>query len=927
MSFKEIMELKDEILKNNRDLEKKLKSQIEQYTNEFVENISVFKQRITSISDINNKIVNSLPEINFQISKIDAIEKFDKKTDNRISTQESRLMAIMNEIEKIKTKYDKIFIDNMTVPGYVGGHCKYLNLSEYLTFNINEVSLLKFELEQLKKDTKNLKNKQDYTIKQIVNLVDGSVRRCNEYTDNKQKDFQLLLDTKMTEFNEKVMEIRMNVYKIQMKTEEDINNLKNEFKNIIEEKVQFTNMFENKLLIMQDEFGEFQKTYKTNMGEVKEKYNTFEKDINNIKDNIEYLIKLIQYYQKKQNKNNNNYNMDILDRSLDKTSLFGEFDIKNKNFINKSIRQKKKRNTVYGSSSKKNNELKIKRSNKKRNTMICTTPVFKLQIKNKMIPHIKEIAQVPSPSFLGLINQISHKIINTPNEVDYHKKNFQNDEKNKNIKSQFNYLYKELNQEVNKDNITIQSHSHKINKSKNNSDILGEDFSSMFESDSDSLQNDNNKSHKENMDSNKNNNDDDNDKKEFHFSRSKKKSKTKKYFSRLSLKPNVDNINEEKKSQYNCSKKFEKNKLETILNNNHSHYKRKKLKKQNANKKSENSDKNNINIKYIDNETENYFSQRNKEKNSSSKFDKNQEIKNIMNKQIVLNDNNYNNTAREMNENILINEFNNKVITEYNDDTKINSNRFKINLKNDNLIKNTNTKATNKKQMLKKNESDKRKQINNNKILKTLFPISKSLNSYNNITIGAKNLIYKNNYSNTINAYSAISKNHKVSHVISSPKEYFNKNMKNITPIQKNVEIDSDTGIGYKIVSFDIPENTSLPQKTYQLYALFGKKIQKRNQIKTETISPLDDLFKRQYNKNSKKLRLELLSNSNMMNDIPKKISPIFGRTAYAFYTKKEIEGFGGSVNNSLRMKGNNIINIANNNTPLSIKFISNGKK
>ena len=196
--------------------------------------------------------------------------------------------------------------------------------------------------------------------------------------------------------------------------------------------------------------------------------------------------------------------------------------------------------------------------------------------------------------------------------------------------------------------------------------------------------------------------------------------------------------------------------------------------------------------------------------------------------------------------------------------------------------------------------------------------------------MGAKNIIYKNNYSNTINAYSAISKNHKVSHVISSPKEYLNKNMKNmenITPIQKKVEIDSDTGIGYKIVSFDIPENTSLPQKTYQLYALFGKKIQKKNQIKTETISPLDDLFKRQYNKNARKLKLELLSNSNMMNDIPKKISPIFGRTAYAFYTKKEIEGFGGSVNNSLRMKGNNIINITNNNTPLSIKFISNGKK
>jgi hypothetical protein len=464
-----------------------------------------------------------------------------------------------------------------------------------------------------------------------------------------------------------------------------------------------------------------------------------------------------------------------------------------------------------------------------------------------------------------------------------------------------------------------------MNQSKNNSNILGADFSSMFESDSVSLQNENNKNHKENKESDKNNNDDYNDKNEFHFSRDKKKSKSKKYFSKLSLKSNYDNINEEKNSQYNFSKQLEK-----ILNHNQGHYKRKKYKKHNTNMKPENNDKNIINIEYIDNEIEKSFSQRNKEKINSSKFDKNKnkEIKNIMNNQIILNDNYYNNnTARELKKNIIVNEFNNKVITEYNDDTKNNTNAYKINLKNGNLIKNSKTKFTNKKQILKKNESDKSKQINNNNILKTLFPISKSLNSYNNITMGVKNLIYKNNYSNTINAYSTISKNHKVSHVISSPKEYLNKNMKNTTTIQKNLEIDSDTGIGYKIVSFDMPENTSLPQKTYQLYALYGKKIQKKNQIKTETISPLDDLFKRQYNKNARKLRLELLSNSNMMNDIPKKISPIFGRTAYAFYTKKEIEGFRGSVNNSLRMKGNNIINITNNNTPLSIKFISNGKK
>jgi len=58
------------------------------------------------------------------------------------------------------------------------------------------------------------------------------------------------------------------------------------------------------------------------------------------------------------------------------------------------------------------------------------------------------------------------------------------------------------------------------------------------------------------------------------------------------------------------------------------------------------------------------------------------------------------------------------IYIKYNDDTKINTNAFKINLKNDNLIKSTNAKFTNKKQILK-NESDKSKQINNNNIFNT----------------------------------------------------------------------------------------------------------------------------------------------------------------------------------------------------------------
>ena len=50
MSLKEIMELKDEILKNNRELEIRLKTQIENYSTKFLNNITAFQKRINEIN-------------------------------------------------------------------------------------------------------------------------------------------------------------------------------------------------------------------------------------------------------------------------------------------------------------------------------------------------------------------------------------------------------------------------------------------------------------------------------------------------------------------------------------------------------------------------------------------------------------------------------------------------------------------------------------------------------------------------------------------------------------------------------------------------------------------------------------------------------------------------------------------------------------
>ena len=118
MSFKEIMELKNEILKNNRELEIRLKNQIDNYSKEFSNNISSFQKKINVIDENNNKVMNSIPNMNFNISKITQLERFDQRIDNRLSSHDLRITTILTEIEKIKTMLLLYYLILLTLEHY-----------------------------------------------------------------------------------------------------------------------------------------------------------------------------------------------------------------------------------------------------------------------------------------------------------------------------------------------------------------------------------------------------------------------------------------------------------------------------------------------------------------------------------------------------------------------------------------------------------------------------------------------------------------------------------------------------------------------------------------------------------------------------------------------------------------------------------------
>ena len=65
--------------------------------------------------------------MNIQFDKLKDYESFYNKTNDKLISHEIRLNNIREEFSKATQKYDKIYLDNLELPGYIGRCAKYKN--------------------------------------------------------------------------------------------------------------------------------------------------------------------------------------------------------------------------------------------------------------------------------------------------------------------------------------------------------------------------------------------------------------------------------------------------------------------------------------------------------------------------------------------------------------------------------------------------------------------------------------------------------------------------------------------------------------------------------------------------------------------------------------------------------------------------------
>ena len=274
----ELLQLKDEFLKELREIENKLEQKIERNSKIFEIKNQEQEDKINLTSQKNDQIYNSMIEQKVKIEKISELSISQKKLNDMLISHEMRINSLLTENKKMAKNYHKIITDNLTVPGFIGASCTYKNLSEYIQINIKEMTKLKIEREKDRRMTEDFRNKLDNIMKNTLILVDNSVTRCKQYTDNKQVYLENILNNKLVEFNEKNMDLRtqfftsfskfnIEVEKMELKLDE-LNKLKEEVNNEINIKLdEIKNSFEENKIYIDKNIEEI-KTYKNTISDI-----------------------------------------------------------------------------------------------------------------------------------------------------------------------------------------------------------------------------------------------------------------------------------------------------------------------------------------------------------------------------------------------------------------------------------------------------------------------------------------------------------------------------------------------------------------------------------------------------------------------------------------------------------------------------------
>ena len=286
----ELNKFKDEILSFFKERETYLISKIKSYQSH-IESTEKKYEHLTKIIKLNyQEILLSQANINNRLDKFNTYEQFVLKTNDNLTSHEIRINNLRDDFSKATQKYDKIYLDNLELPGFIGRCAKYKNCQLFFADVIKELNKFNNYKEKNNIDLKAYKEKLEHMIKTFKTMVDNNneaqikyINKSNEKNINECKNMVDVL-------GERVIELRLENSKYSVELINKTNETKEQMNKIKEMKGELLNEFYNKI-----------DDYKNMTNDIVKSFNEFKNEYSVIRKKFLELAEFIKDIRFKKN--------------------------------------------------------------------------------------------------------------------------------------------------------------------------------------------------------------------------------------------------------------------------------------------------------------------------------------------------------------------------------------------------------------------------------------------------------------------------------------------------------------------------------------------------------------------------------------------------------------------------------------------------
>jgi hypothetical protein len=133
-----------------KDYEKTFKNTIDDIYSNLCEKISKLEKDMENQTEKLIFLENLNKNSKEYDEKLSDLINFKKKTNETLQSNNFLISKLETNLSNSFYKYDKLYLDNLLVPGTIGDFCKFKNLREYIEVNIINININKIKLNKIK---------------------------------------------------------------------------------------------------------------------------------------------------------------------------------------------------------------------------------------------------------------------------------------------------------------------------------------------------------------------------------------------------------------------------------------------------------------------------------------------------------------------------------------------------------------------------------------------------------------------------------------------------------------------------------------------------------------------------------------------------------------------------------------------------------